>query len=233
MPKARWPVWLWAAAGAIVCLFLAIVLTSSSGLNHSAGDPDQVAFRKKAAEDRAGLFDGLLECQRERSVDVDETFKVSAVLTGLHGPLRPPRAQDPTRVIPVGGVQGALLHSSTEDLRVEAIGTNRRYLPTPADRVEWQWNVTPRKPGQYKLDLVVETYQGDTENVLASTDPPIEIAVTVNGTLWYRLGEAKEWIIAAGALVTAAGVIAAMFRKPLTAIVARRRHRSAGPRSHD
>ncbi|KOU62458.1 hypothetical protein [Streptomyces sp. IGB124] len=107
-------------------------------------------------------------------------------------------------------------------IKVEPIGSSRQLLASPRDSVEWRWNLTPRKPGQYQLNLVVEPYQGDTENVLAHTGPPIRITLTVNNTFWYRVGEAKEWIIATGAVPAALGMIFGPFRRPLVAFASAR-----------
>ncbi|WP_405529053.1 hypothetical protein OG592_14020 [Streptomyces avidinii] len=130
-------------------------------------------------------------------------------------PREEPEETEETRELPVGGVQGAHLSDPRGDVKVDPIGSSRQLLASRQDRVEWRWNLTPRKPGQYQLSLVVETYQGDTENVLARTAPPIHIALTVNNTFWYRVGEAKEWIIAAGAVLAALGVIFSPLRKTL------------------
>lgn len=137
-------------------------------------------------------------------------------------PREVPEAADETRELPVGGVQGAHLSEPRGDVKVDPIGSSRQLLASRRDRVEWRWMLTPRKPGQYQLSLVVETYQGDSENVLARTAPPIDIALTVNSTFWYRVGEAKEWIIAAGAVLAALGVIFSPLRKPLVGFVSGR-----------
>ncbi|KOU72397.1 hypothetical protein ADK61_27250 [Streptomyces sp. XY66] len=107
-------------------------------------------------------------------------------------------------------------------IKVEPIGSSRQLLASPRDSMEWRWNLTPRKPGQYQLNLVVEPYQGDTENVLAHTGPPIHITLTVNNTFWYRVGEAKEWIIATGTVPAALGMIFGPFRRPLVAFASAR-----------
>lgn len=105
---------------------------------------------------------------------------------------------------------------------MDPIGSSRQLLASRRDSVEWRWNLTPNKPGQYQLNLVVETYQGDTENVLARTAPPIYIDLTVRNTFWYSLGEAKEWIIAAGAVLAALGLIFSPLRKMLVRFVSGR-----------
>ncbi|MGW7452993.1 hypothetical protein [Streptomyces sp. NPDC054787] len=133
----------------------------------------------------------------------------------------PDAPPDGTRELPVGGVQGAHLSEPGGDVEVDQIGSSRQVLASRRDKVEWRWILTPRKPGQYQLNLVVETYQGDSENVLARTAPPIHIALTVENTFWYRVGEVKEWIIAAGAVLAALGVIFGPLRKPLVGFVSR------------
>ncbi|MFF2569106.1 hypothetical protein [Streptomyces sp. NPDC058084] len=186
----------------------------------SDGAGDQVIFQQKAARDRAALFSGVLEYKALPSVDVGDSVEFSATLAGRDAgpnPLPPdvPEEAMSTREMAVGGVQGAYLSEPHGDVHVDPIGADRKLLASPRDRVEWRWNLIPRKPGQYQLNLVVETYQGNTENVLAHTDPPIRISMTVNKTFWYRAGEAKEWIIATGAVIAALGVIFGPLRRPL------------------
>ncbi|MDX3539604.1 hypothetical protein PV721_35820 [Streptomyces sp. MB09-01] len=137
-------------------------------------------------------------------------------------PREEPEETEETRELPVGGVQAAHLSEPSGDVKVDPIGSVRQLLASRRDKVEWRWNLTPRKPGRYQLSLVVETYQGDTENVLARTAPPIHIDMTVNKTFWYRVGEAKEWIIAAGAVLAALGVIFSPLRTTLVRFVSGR-----------
>ncbi|MFB7260813.1 hypothetical protein ACFCXH_01415 [Streptomyces nojiriensis] len=215
-----------------------------------ADSGDQVVFQLKAARDRGALFTGELTYRPPPSVDIGDSVEFSVTLAGPEAypgdpdapsptpgpdpfrssdlphpdpsPREDPEAADETRELPVGGVQGAHLSEPRGDVKVDPIGSSRQLLVSRRDRVEWRWDLTPRKPGQYQLSLVVETYQGDSENVLARTAPPIDIALTVNSTFWYRVGEAKEWIIAAGAVLAALGVIFSPLRKPLAGFVSRR-----------
>lgn len=191
----------------------------SGGLGRSEG-ADQVAFINKAARDRKGLFDGQLAYDPPIPVNVNDTTQFTAELSALSSDQPPPDHIVARRNLRVGGVQGAELTAPDGDVDIALDGSNHQLL-TRDNTVVWQWELTPRTPGHHRLSLVVETYQGSTTNVLERTKPPITVELTAKNTFAYRLGEMKNWLIAAGSIIGATGVIFAFFRRPLFALFAR------------
>ncbi|MEU4346140.1 hypothetical protein [Streptomyces sp. NPDC023838] len=192
---------------------------TSGGVGRSGGS-DQVLFQKKAERDRAGLFEGQLDYDPPSPVNVNDTTEFTVTLSALSSAQPQPSHVVARRNLWVGGVQGAELTAPDGDVDVELTGSNHQLL-TRNTSVEWQWNLTPRKPGRHRLNLVIETYQGSSSNVLARTSPPLTLDLAANTTFGYQVSEMKEWIIAAGAVLGASGVILAFFRKPLVALASK------------
>ncbi|WP_326651214.1 MULTISPECIES: hypothetical protein [unclassified Streptomyces] len=57
--------------------------------------------------------------------------------------------------------------------------------------MEWHRYLTPRKPGRYTLKLMVETYRGESDVLLARFSPPIDIILTARATWGYRITSAQ------------------------------------------
>ncbi|MFI5998877.1 hypothetical protein ACIA98_00410 [Streptomyces sp. NPDC051366] len=187
-------------------------------------DPDQVAFRSGIVRDRNQLFDGVLSYERPARVSVGDTveFLVTLRAASYKALTTPePGHEVVEREFRVGGVQKAYLSEPGKDVEIKELSSPIATIAQQGDEAQWRWYLTPRKPGNYTLDLVIETYQRDSGVLLARTEPPVDIALTVTNTWSYRRSAVKEWIIGAAALLAALGVILALFRKPLTAVLAR------------
>ncbi|WP_143676371.1 hypothetical protein [Streptomyces sp. TLI_146] len=130
----------------------------SGGVSRSGGS-DQVVFQKQAERDRAGLFEGQLGYDPPSPVDVNDTSEFTVTLSALDSTQPPPDHGVARRNLLVGGAQGAELTAPDGDVDIELNGSNHQLL-TRTNCVEWQWSLTPRKPGHHRLNLVVETYQG-------------------------------------------------------------------------
>ncbi|MFD0378673.1 hypothetical protein [Streptomyces sp. NPDC127112] len=224
-------IWLWPALMTIIGLLtLTSVFVRAPGREYRVSQvprsdvnvpqpSDQVVFQRRAEKDVAGLFEGLLLFSAPASVDVGDTAEFAVTLAALEDEL-PAEAAVEHRSLLVGGVEGASLEAPDGDVGVELIGSARQVLTRGAP-VEWRWALTPRRPGRHRLDLVVETYQGSSDDVLWRTTPPIKVELNARGTFGYWLGQFQGWIIAASAVVGALTVIFALFRKPLFALVGR------------
>ncbi|WP_405942689.1 hypothetical protein [Streptomyces sp. NBC_00207] len=229
--QLRWIALMFAGAG----MFLAVLTISNlevGGVLHrrpeSAGisEPDESPFRRAILRDRTQLFDGELDYDLPFRVRMGDDIEVLASITAVkhEASLNPPAPGHDSveREFRVGGVQKAYLSDPGDDLVIKQLGSpNGSSIAAVGDSAQWRWYVTPRKPGSFTLDLVIETYQRDTDVLLARTEPPVNIAVTVTNTWKYRISSAKEWLFAAAAVLAALGAISAFFRKPLTAFLAR------------
>ncbi|WP_030964270.1 hypothetical protein [Streptomyces sp. NRRL S-378] len=227
--------WLWIllAVAGVIGLFVLLTLSvrpDGGEISPPPPDPstevdsDQVIFRREVAEDRRSLFDGVLYYQPPEAVDVGDTLEFPARLMAT-GNGAPPESVPGTvvarRTLRVGGVQKAYLSEPGKDVGIELLGSPTGTIAVPGDEVEWRWNLTPRKPGRYTLKLVVETYRGDSDVLLARTSPPIDIALSARNTWSYRITSAQNWLIGFAALIAALTTLGAAFRKPLAAAFGR------------
>ncbi|MER7826889.1 hypothetical protein ABTX85_30515 [Streptomyces sp. NPDC096097] len=226
--------WLWIllATAGVIGLFALLTLSSAnysgSSLQPAAPgtdtDGDQVIFQKEVAEDRRSLFDGVLYYQPPEAVDVGDTLEFPARLMATDRDTPPgsvPGTVVTRRALRVGGVQKAYLYEPGQDVDIELLGSPSGTIAAPGDEVEWRWDLTPRKPGRYTLKLVVETYRGDSDVLLARTSPPIDVTLNARNTWSYRITSARNWFIGLAAFVAALTALGAGFRKPLAAIFSR------------
>lgn len=219
------------ATAATIGLFAVLTLSVRSGGElpllpdfDSGSDGNQVIFEKEVAEDRKSLFDGVLSYQPPETVDVGDTLEFPARLRAIGG--NTSRESVPgivvaRRSLRVGGVEKAYLSEAGKDVDIEPLGSPSGTIAAPGDEVEWRWNLTPRKPGEYTLKLVVETYRGDSGVLLARTSPPIDITMSARNTWSYRIKSAQNWLIGLAALLAALTTLGAVFRRPLAAIFCR------------
>lgn len=201
-----------------------LVLRTPVSGGYSRDGTDQVIFQEGVAEDRRSLFNGVLYYQPPNVVDVGDTLEFSAWLTAIRGktpPEWPPGRVVAQRTLRVGGVQKAYLSEAGKNVDIEVLGSPSGTIAAPGDEVEWRWYLTPRKPGRYTLKLMVETYRGDSDVLLARSSPPIDVSLTARATWGYRITSAQNWLIGLGASLTALTALAAVFRRPLAAIFSR------------
>ncbi|MCJ0868940.1 hypothetical protein MTF69_05985 [Streptomyces sp. AP-93] len=181
-------------------------------------------FQKGVAEDRKSLFNGVLYYDPPKTVDVGDTLEFAVQLRAIRGetpPMWPPGDVVAQRALSVGGVQKAHLSEAGNNVDIEVLGSQSGTIAAPDDEVEWRWYITPRKPGRYTLKLMVETYRGDSEVLLARTSPPIDIALTARTTWGYRITSARNWLIGLAAFLAALTAVGAAFRRPLAALFSR------------
>ncbi|MFJ8018139.1 hypothetical protein [Streptomyces sp. NPDC096339] len=223
--------WLWIllATAGVIGLFAWLTLSHDSpnaGKLPTApsSDGDQVIFQKEVTEDRRSLFDGVLYYQPPKSVDVDDTLEFPARLMATGGGTSHESAPGTVvarRALRVDGVEKAYLSEAGKDVEIELLGSPGGTIAAPGDEVEWRWNLTPRKPGTHTLKLVIETYRGDSDVLLARTSPPIDITLNARSTWAYRIKSARNWIIGLAAFVAALTALGAIFRRPLAAVFSR------------
>lgn len=175
------------------------------------GPSQQVRLESSIINDRSHLFKGFLTYSTLQSMRVGEVQQVYARLSaiGKNSPaLKVPRGNVVgSRSLRVGGVEEANLSVGGDGVDVSSVGTARRTIGRPGDQALWTWTVSPGKPGDYVLDLVVTTYQGKSDNPISIVSPPIQIGLHVTattGSFWSNLGTVGR------VLVTIAGVLAAV-----------------------
>ncbi|MGW0557112.1 hypothetical protein ACWDZ6_23445 [Streptomyces sp. NPDC002926] len=222
--------WRWILLGAAGTIGLLALLTFSTAdgpgavYTGSRDRSDQILFEEGVEEDRRSLFNGVLSYQPPKTVDVGDTLEFTAWLMAIRGetpPEWPPGRVVAKRTLRVGGVQKAYLSEAGRNVDIEVLGSPSGTIATPGDEVEWRWYVTPHKPGTYTLKLMIETYRGDSDVLLARTSPPIDIVLTTRATWTYRITSAKNWLIGLAAFLTALTILGTAFRKPLAAIFSR------------
>jgi hypothetical protein len=178
---------------------------------------NQVILQSSIIKAREHLFDGVLTYQPLEPIPVEDTrqFRVTlvAVVEGTEFPSIPPGEVVGSRELQVGGVEEAKLSGPPGKVDISPVGSTRRLIGQVGDQATWAWNITPKQPGDYTLDLVITTYQGTTENPLYIINPPIPIDLSVRNTWSYFFNAMKAWIIAFSTFVAAVAVILAFFRE--------------------
>jgi hypothetical protein len=180
---------------------------------------NQVILQSSIIKAREHLFDGVLTYQPLEPIPVEDTrqFRVTlvAVVEGTEFPRIPPGDVVGSRELQVGGVEEAKLSGPPGKVDISPVGSTRRLIGQVGDQATWAWNITPKQPGDYTLDLVITTYQGTTENPLYIINPPIPIDLSVRNTWPHFLNAMKAWIIAFSTFVGAVAVILTFFREQL------------------
>ncbi|WP_189317860.1 hypothetical protein [Streptomyces brasiliensis] len=188
----------------------------------------QKTFLEEVDKDRKTLVPGDFWFNNAVSSAVGES---TSVAVGLYmegrisddpGPSSPP-AGSKTHHIPVGGVEGASLTSSSDEVKIRPLfdSSEQQLVTQPSDLAEWEWAVGASEPGNYKLVLRIATYQGDSKRSLA-TSAPVTIRLHVKNTVSHRLSWIRGEVVAWGG-VAAAVVALLAFRGPLLALAKARR----------
>lgn len=193
----------------------------------SAPREGQALFRDAITKDRSQLLSGALSYTSNLDTDVGDEVTFTVRLTALDAKGAGKLAKDKPdvqRQFRVGGVQGASLKSSSDDVTVKLLSDKKtqQTIAAPGDEAQWQWSVSASKPDDYDLTLVVTTYQEDSSRALVTLNPPVSIKLTVHNTVRNFVVDAKEWFLAAGSLLV---VLAGFFalRGPLVNFVRRKR----------
>jgi hypothetical protein len=116
---------------------------------------------------------------------------------------------------------------------ISPVGPTQREIGKPGDRVSWSWNITPKEPGDYILDLIVMTYHEKTDNPLYVLDPPIEIDISVTNTWSHRFKSMVGWILGFALFIGAVGTILIFFREQVFAPLKNFRKRASTASSRD
>lgn len=168
-------------------------------------------LQSKIVNDRKGLFRGVLAYKPLDPMPVEETRAFQATLIAVGNKptsVRIPRGNVVgSRSLQVGGVQEAKLSARGGGVDIALAGPPRRLIARPGDRAVWAWNITPKEPKDYTLELVVITYQGTGDNPLDIINPPIEIELTVTNTWWHRIKSMNTAAIGAAAFVGAVAIL--------------------------
>lgn len=129
-----------------------------------------------------------------------------------------------SRSLQVGGVEEAQLSARGGGVDIAPIGPTRRLIGRPGDKADWTWDITPKEPKDYTLELVVVTYQGEGDNPLYIINPPIEIKLSVTNTWGHRIKSVNSWALGLAAFVGAVVVL----WKPIGALLSWWRDRKNG-----
>lgn len=238
--------WLVQALGALLGMAVAWLLVLSGGEgerppapgvptsepgNTAAPSPSstrQADFLKDVIRDRKALIPGRLTCDEHLWSDVGKSEEFVAELIAYIVPERDassrPLPGRKFRRIPVGGIEGATLTSSSSDLAIKALTHphDKQVVAEPGDRAMWEWSVTASKPGDYTMKLRVSTYQGVSRRALATLSPPVIIHVHVDNTVSHRVSGFRSELVSWGG-VAAATIAIFAFRGPLLTLVRARR----------
>ena len=172
---------------------------------------DQVKLETSIANDREHLFRGLLTYLPLDPMPVDSTQELHVTLIALgQNPAAvevPPGKVVGSRSLQVGGVEEAALSVLGGGADISAVGPTRGLIGKPGDVVSWTWDIKPKEPREYKLDLVVITYQATSSNPLFVVNPPIQIELKVNNTLSHQISSLRLLIISIAAIIVAVGII--------------------------
>ena len=186
-----------------------------------------MSLQSSIVNDREHLFNGVLTYEPPSPMPVDNTQLLEVQLTAV--------GQDPdaahipygrivgSRSLRVGGVEDATLSVRGGGVQISSVGPTRRLIGRPGDTVGWAWYITPMQPGMHTLELVVVTYQGESDNPLSIVNPPISITLNVTDTLSHRVNSVKGWIIGLGAFLGAVAIILAFFREQVFGLLPKRK----------
>lgn len=213
------------------CLSLLLVL-ASCGTGDSGEPPDATSSHAdliaSVLNDRKHLFAGSLSYATSVTMSVDDTLTydvrlIARAKNASRGTTRPAAA---TRTFRVGGVEGATLTSTGQDVRVRTPPRPTQVIAKPGDKAAWWWTVSASEPGDYDLALTVTTYQGYSNVALDTLSPALTVHLTVRDTWSHRwnsmLDSLGTWSAIAAALMTITGVVVAC-RDRLTALLRARR----------
>ncbi|MEV6944816.1 hypothetical protein AB0N07_22970 [Streptomyces sp. NPDC051172] len=215
------------AAAWCLLLLLTLGLAACGGVPRESGSGaglGQAALEASIRNDRKHLFDGSLTYTPDISMSVGGRLTYAVVLTarGEKSSRRAAQAALETRVLRVGGWQGAGLSADDPEVKTVLHGPEKQPIVAPGENAQWQWSVSADEPGDYDLALTVITYQGNTNRALETLDPPISVHLKVYNTWSHRFSAMRNW------LYTAAGIAGALvgiyaLRAPLTELVQGRR----------
>ncbi|MBO1330702.1 hypothetical protein [Streptomyces sp. VRA16 Mangrove soil] len=204
-------------------LMVGLIATWATRSRPTVGRPDnrQQVFRDRVAEDRKHLLAGSLRVSRQADVSVGDSVVLDVRLTALTDTAAAALERgtpDVVRDFRVGGVQGASLASASGHVRIKLLSDAKaqQVIAGPGDVARWRWAISASAPGDYDLQLVVTTYQEDSDRALATLAPPATIHVTVHDTFSHRLSVMRGELIAWSGVVVALGVIFAL-RRPVVA----------------
>ena len=208
----------WRALLALALLIGVALISASCGYSEAsspvgAGAPpnEQVKLQTSIVSDREHLFRGVLSYLPLNPMPVDSTQEVHVTLVAV--------GEDPaavevapgevvgSRSMRVGGVEEARLSARGGGADISAVGPTRGLIGEPGDKLSWTWDITPKEPRKYELELVVITYQGTSNSPLSVVNPPIEIRLEVNNTFSHQISSMKAWLIGLGAVAVAAAAI--------------------------
>ena len=119
----------------------------------------------------------------------------------------------------IGGLISTRLTSNMPGT-VNRLSSEIQPVVTPADLATWQWDVTPSRVGEYRLQVHVSVLRAETSQPLIA-DQVIEIPLTVDRTVaktaeqaWFGMKEVLTVLSAAGvSLVAVVGFVVRRFVK--------------------
>jgi hypothetical protein len=224
----------------IAGLLLVAVYAVTAGGDYRAVPPipEQVRLQSSIVDDRAHLFNGVLTYQPLDPMDVGDNERLVVTLTAVGqrpGAVVLPRGElVGSRDLQVGGVEEATLTvaGAHDRVAVTPVGPSKGLIGRPGDRLHWQWDLVPKEPGTYTLELVVVTFRGTSDTPLATVNPPIDITLHVADTWKHRFTAIRGAIIGLAALLAAIAGILTFFREQIRArLPGRRRSESDGESS--
>ncbi|NUK32521.1 hypothetical protein HRW16_19350 [Streptomyces lunaelactis] len=230
--------WLELMTAALVASLILFWLTSSLQVSDYApslpmatpgnSSVNQVKLQSSIVDDRKSLFNGIVSYSDLEPVKVEESAEVEVELIAVGSdfdaaPVPEGRIVGSRKLL-VGGVEEARLSCRTKDVEISAIGPAKGLIGRIGDSVTWRWAITPKKAGKHTLDLVIVTYQGNTNNPLHAVNPPIKIEVEAKQTLKSRVNSARVWVLGISTFVVALSGILAFFREPIFKRLSKRRH---------
>jgi hypothetical protein len=231
--RSRSRIRVWSAVAVVLGVIAVFVIVVASALPGASlptrrpSPPPQVSLQSSIVNDREHLFNGVLTYEPPSPMPVDNTQLLEVQLIAV--------GQDPSAVrIPyghivgsrslrVGGVEDATLSARGGGVQISSVGPTRRLIGQPGDMVSWTWEITPMQPGMYTLELVVVTYQGESDNPLSIVNPPIPITLNVTDTLSHRVNSVKGWIIGFSAFLAAVAIILTFFREQVFGLLPKRK----------
>jgi hypothetical protein len=175
------------------------------------GEGEQVELQTSIVSDREHLFRGVLTYLPLDPMPVDSTQEMHVTLVAIgENPAAvkvAPGEVVGSRSMQVGGIEEARLSARGGGADISAVGPTRGLIGEPGDKLSWTWDITPKEPREYELELVVITYQGTSNNPLSVVNPPIKIDLEVNNTFSHWISSMKAWLIGLGAVAVAAAAI--------------------------
>jgi hypothetical protein len=223
-----------AATVAVVAALVGFVSLFPGSCAHDSGlGPNQIQLESSIVSDRKHLFRGVLTYEDLEEMPVEDTQDLTVTLQAIGEHQDPDVVRTPHGVLAglrwlrVGGVEEAKLsvRGPADRVEISPVGSTRGLIGKPGDKISWIWEITPKEPGSYTLRLVVVTYQGMSDNPLATLNPPIEIDLSVSDTGRHRFKWITDRIVGLSIILGAVSVILVFFREQIFGPISKRRRR--------